>query len=113
MEFRPAPFILAIGLPLFFPVLSPAQAVEKPAPRPQAQSPARSTPPTFSLSGLLAGTGLARFDATFEPFFSLRFVPELTFFLPAGRGLTLDAEISANAYGDMTRPTNSRLRPQR
>ncbi len=107
MEFRPAPLILAVGLPLFFPVLSPAQTAEKPAPRPQAQSPARSAPPTFSLSGLLAGTGLARFDATFEPFFSLRFVPELTFSLPAGHGLTLDAEISANAYGDVTLLANA------
>ena len=102
MEFRPAPFILAIGLSLFVRVLSPALAAEEPVPRPQAQSPAQAVSPTFSLSGMLAGTGLARFDTTFEPFFSLRFIPELTFSLPAGRGLTLDAEISANAYGDVT-----------
>ncbi len=107
MEFRPAPFILAIGLPLFFPILSPAQAAEKPAPRPQAQSPARSASPRFSLSGMLAGTAQARFDAAVEPGFSLRFIPQLAFSLPAGRGLTLDAQASANAYGTLALPAGA------
>lgn len=57
---------------------------------------------------MLAGTALTRFDTTFEPFFSLRFIPELTFTVPARRGLTLDAEISANAYGDVAFPARSR-----
>ena len=46
--------------------------------------------------------GLARVDKALEPFFSLRAVPELTFSLPAGHGLTLDAEASINAYGSVT-----------
>jgi len=99
MEFHPAPLLLAIGLTLIFPVHSQAQASIKPFRQPQAQGPTQESSPTFSLGGMLAGAGLARFDSTFEPFFSLRFIPELTFSLPAGRGLTLDAEISANAYG--------------
>jgi hypothetical protein len=57
---------------------------------------------------MLAGTALTRFDTTFEPFFSLRFIPELTFTIPARRGLILDAEISANAYADVAFPVHSR-----
>ena len=90
MEYRPAPLLLAIGLAFASPVFGPAQA------------PLQASTPRFSLSGMLAGSGLARFDMTFKPFFSLRFIPKLTFSLPAGRGLTLDAEASANAYSTLS-----------
>ena len=115
MRIRSAVTLFAMGFALIFPVLSPAQRTEEASSRTLAQK----TPPTFSLGGMLAGTGMARLDATFEPFFSLRFVPELTFSLPAGRGLALDAEISANAYGtvallaDAPAITSSDLKPYR
>jgi hypothetical protein len=61
----------------------------------------------FTLGGQLSLQSSARFDARFEPFFSLRFIPELKFTLAPspsdtsrpGRGVTVDAELSANAYG--------------
>jgi hypothetical protein len=68
---------------------------------------------------MVAGTAQARFDTAFEPFLSLRFIPKFTFSLPAGRGLTLDAEASANAYGTLAFPahaeadTSAGLKPYR
>ena len=62
-----------------------------------AQSPA----PGFHLSGIVSVWSTGRFDARFEPFFSLRFIPEVKFSLSAGRGVTVDAEVSANAYGSV------------
>ena len=71
---------------------------------PQTPGPASS----FSLGGMISLQSSARFDARFEPFFSLRFIPEIKFSLtPArssspprsGRGVTIDAEASANAFG--------------
>jgi hypothetical protein len=55
---------------------------------------------------MIAGTAQARFDV-FEPFLSLRAVPQLDFSLPAGRGWTFDGEASANAYGTLVFPRHS------
>jgi len=107
--------LFAMGFALIFPVLSPAQIAEEPS----SLAPDQKASPTFSLGGMLAGAGLARLDAALEPLFSLRFIPVLTFSLPAGRGLALDAEVSANAYGavallaDAPADTESDLKPYR
>lgn len=95
MEVRPAPLVLAVGLVLL--AFSPSFA----------QVPAQQASAIVSLGGMAAATALARLDTRFEPFFSLRFIPELTFSLPAGHGLTVDAEISANAYGTLALPTDA------
>jgi len=50
---------------------------------------------------MLAGVSLARLDTTVEPFFTLRAIPQLELTLPAGHGLTFDAEASANIYGSL------------
>jgi hypothetical protein len=55
----------------------------------------------LDLSGLLSLLATGRFDARFEPVASLRFIPEATFSLSVGRGVSLDAEASANAYGSV------------
>jgi len=101
--------LLAFALAL---LPSPALAQDTPAsvsssvPTPDA--PASS----FTLGGQLSLQSSARFDARVEPFLSLRFIPEIKFSLappassatasssaPASRGVTVDAELSANAYG--------------
>jgi hypothetical protein len=71
------------------------------AAQPLSQPSAPSSAPHIDLSGLVAGSVLARVDATFEPLFALRFIPELKFSLAVGRGVTLDAEASANVYGSV------------
>ena len=54
----------------------------------------------------------SRLDASFEPLLSLRFIPEIKFTLAptragsSGRGLTLDGEISADAYGSLLLVSN-------
>jgi len=65
-------------------------------------APAQSPAPGLQLSGLLSLMSTARFDATFEPLFGLRFIPEVKFSLSAGRGVTVDAEASVNAYGSLS-----------
>jgi len=56
--------------------------------------------PSFSLGGLLSGAALTRLDSPFTLYGILRAIPELKFSLPAGRGLTFDGELSANAWVD-------------
>ncbi|MCJ7484540.1 MAG: hypothetical protein MUQ25_00035, partial [Candidatus Aminicenantes bacterium] len=79
MKHRFPLMVLAAALALFLALLSPLPS--------SAQSPA----PGFHLSGLVSLLSTARFDARFEPFFSLRFIPEVKFSLSAGRGVTVDA----------------------
>ena len=62
-------------------------------------APAQSAAHGFDLSGMVSIWSTGRFDARFEPVFSLRFIPEATFTLKAGRGVTIDAEASANVFG--------------
>ena len=78
-----AAVLLAVAFLLLLPLPSPAQ--------PPAQD--------FRLSGMVSVWSTGRFDAAFEPVFSLRFIPEATFALRLGRGVTLGAEASANAFG--------------
>jgi hypothetical protein len=62
---------------------------------------------SFSLGGQVSLQSSARFDAAFEPFVSLRVIPEIKFTLGparssgAGRAVTFDAEASANAAGSL------------
>ena len=65
-------------------------------------SSAQTVPHGFHLSGMISLLSTARFDAPFEPFVALRFIPEVKFSLAAGRGVTVDAEASANAYGSVS-----------
>ncbi len=103
---RRSNFVLAF---LFVLAFSLALALSLPVPS-YAQLPTGSdaSPPAFSLGGQLSLQSSARFDTRFEPFFSLRFIPEIKFTLtPArssspsrpGRSVSIDAEFSANAYG--------------
>jgi len=54
---------------------------------------------SFRVNGMISVLSTAKFEASVKPIFSLRFIPEAAFSLKAGRGVTLDAEASANAYG--------------
>jgi hypothetical protein len=84
---------------------SPASAQE---PSPPVPTPA-ATASSFTLGGQLSLQSSARFDTRVQPFFSLRFIPQLKFTLApsasassssgASRGVTFDGEFSANAYG--------------
>jgi len=101
--------------------LTHAAASSAPATALFSQLPTTSPAPSaFSLRGQISLQSSARFDARFEPFLSLRFIPEIRFSLAPGRsasassasdssappaptassrGVTFDAEASANAYG--------------
>jgi len=79
----PAAITFVLLLPFLLPLLSPAQ----------------SATPGFHMRGMISGWSTARLDTTFEPIFSLRFIPEATWALKLGRGITLGAEASANAFG--------------
>jgi hypothetical protein len=106
--------LAALALALSLPALSYAQL--------PTDSP---SPSAFSLGGQLSLQSSARFDARFEPFFSLRLIPELKFTLTPsrsstpGRGVTIDAEASANAFGsalmlpDGPAATSGDVRPYR
>jgi hypothetical protein len=87
MKLRAVPVLLVAALALFLALLSPLSS--------SAQSSAQG----FKLSGMVSVWSAGRFDTAFEPVFSLRFIPEATFSLKAGRGVTIDAEASANAFG--------------
>jgi hypothetical protein len=64
-----------------------------------SSSPLPAETAAFSLGGLLSARSTARFGAAFEPLVTLRFIPEVKFSLTLGRGVTLDAEASAEATG--------------
>jgi hypothetical protein len=87
MKHRTPPFVLAAAFALFLAFLSPLPS--------SAQSSAQG----FKLSGMVSVWSTGRFDAAFEPVFSLRFIPEAAFSFKLGRGVTVDAEASANAFG--------------
>jgi hypothetical protein len=84
-----------------------------------SSSPLPAGTSVFSLGGLLSVQSTARFDASFEPLVSLRFIPEVKFSLTLGRGVTLDAEASTNAYGssqflkDAEAATSGDIKPYR
>jgi hypothetical protein len=68
-----------------------------------SQTAAQPSTPAFSLGGQLSLQSSARFDTALAPFFSLRFIPELTFTTasasrPNAR-VAVDAEASVNTYG--------------
>jgi hypothetical protein len=108
-----------------FPALALAAALSLAPPGAAAQT-AVSTVPTPStrasfldLAGMLSLQSSARFDTRFEPFLSLRFIPELKFTLGADRKVTIDGEASANAYGsalfmsDVPAETSGDIKPYR
>jgi hypothetical protein len=76
----------------------PTQAPVSSSGQTAAASPAS---PAFSLGGQVSLQSSARVDTTFEPFFSLRFIPEIKLSLAAGRAVMFDAEASVNAYGSL------------
>jgi hypothetical protein len=96
----PVYLLLALSLALFSPLHSPAQSAA-----PAADStPSSTSPQGFHFRGLTSLLSSARFDTTFEPFFSLRFIPEATFSVAASRDVTIDAEASVNTYGSVLIP---------
>jgi hypothetical protein len=92
MNSRAGLTIVPCGFALLLAVLSPL-----PAPA-QAASPAQATAPRVDLGGMLSALATSRLDAAFEPLFNVRFIPEVKFSLALGRGTTLDAEASVDAY---------------
>jgi hypothetical protein len=109
---KPSPPPLRVPLAL---VLALASALALLPSSALAQEPAPSVPmpaaaaSSISLGGQLSLQSSARFETRVQPFFSLRVIPELKFTLApsasgssssgASRGVTVDAEASANAYG--------------
>jgi hypothetical protein len=84
---RALPPALPLAFAFFLALLSPLP------------SSAQSSAPGFKLSGMVSVWSTGRFDTSFEPVFSLRFIPEAAFSFKFGRGVTVDAEASANAFG--------------
>lgn len=106
------PLALAPRLPLLVLLVlsSPLRSFAQPSA--SSNSPASSfssSPSSFSLGGQISFQPAARLDTPIELSLSLRFIPELKFTLaPApsrssrpGRGVTIDVEASANAYGSV------------
>jgi len=90
-------------------VLLSALALFLSRPSPSLAAAAASSP-RFSLGGMASLLSSARIDAAFEPFFSLRAIPEIKFTLVAPRsprGITVDAEASLNAYGTLLLPRDT------
>lgn len=53
--------------------------------------------------------GSGRWDDKLEPSLGVRFIPEVQVSLTSGRSLTVDSEISANAFGTVTFPSGQSM----
>ena len=81
---------LAAALLLLIPIHASAQRVE--------------------LSGLASLAGSGSFNNSFDPYLSLRLIPEIDFSLTSGRAVTVDGEVSVNAFGTAWFPSNESAR---
>jgi hypothetical protein len=93
----------AAGIVVLIAMIPPQPARAQDASAPQLLPASSPTAPAFSLMGQISLQSSTRFDATFAPFVSLRFIPEVKFTTAAasrpGAGVTLDAEASVDAFG--------------
>lgn len=104
---------LSVGFMLLSPLPSSAQTIDQSSTPLPTQAPSSGQPsappasPTFTFGGQVSLLSSAQVDTAFEPFFSLRAIPELKFSFALGRstrpslGVTIDAEASVNAYGSL------------
>ncbi|HSP90762.1 MAG TPA: hypothetical protein VLN08_07645, partial [Vicinamibacterales bacterium] len=58
-------------------------------------------------SGLASLAGAGSFNDSFDPYLSLRVIPEIDFSLTSGRAVTVDGEVSVNAFGTAWFPSNA------
>jgi len=58
-------------------------------------------------SGLASLAGAGSFNNSFDPYLSLRVIPEIDFSLTSGRAVTVDGEVSVNAFGTAWFPSNA------
>jgi hypothetical protein len=104
---RLLPFALVVSLVLLPPLPASAQATIAPSAPPSSPASAQPSSPRVGLGGVISLFSSARFDASFEPVFGLRFIPEVKFSLAASRGITVDAEASASVGGTVTFPSDA------
>jgi len=66
--------------------------------------------PTFAqsvqVSGMVSLLGSGRFGTESEPLLGARVIPEFKLAIASGRGVTVDAEVSANAFGTVSFPSD-------
>ena len=66
--------------------------------------------PTFAqsvqVSGMVSLLGSGRFGTESEPLLGARVIPEVKLAIASGRGVTVDAEVSANAFGTVSFPSD-------
>jgi hypothetical protein len=67
--------------------------------------PAPASAQSVDVNGLAALAGSGSLNSTFDPYVSLRFIPAIDFSLTQGRTLTLDGEVSVDAVGTVTFPS--------
>jgi hypothetical protein len=93
----------AAGLAILFAMAPPPSVLAQNAPESSIPAAAPASVRTFSLAGQVSLQSSARFDTAFAPFFSFRAIPELEFTTARSAGpnrrVTVDAEVSVNAYG--------------
>ena len=81
---------LAAAIFLLIPIQASAQGVE--------------------LSGLASLAGAGSVNNSFDPSLSLRVIPEIDFSLTSGRAVTVDGQVSVNAFGTAWYPSNASAR---
>ncbi len=67
--------------------------------------PASSSAQRVQLSGMASLLGSARLESDVDPALTGRFLPEVKVSLGSGRGITIDAEASANVFGTAVWPS--------
>jgi hypothetical protein len=82
---RQTPLILAAALLFLLPVSSSGQS--------------------FEFKGMISAFGSGRWADKLEPSLGVRFIPEVDVSLASGRSVTVDSQISANAFGTVTFPS--------
>ena len=67
--------------------------------------PGSASPQHVQLNGMVSLLGSGRLESRVEPAITARFLPELKLTLGSGRGITVDAEASANLFGTASWPS--------
>jgi hypothetical protein len=68
--------------------------------------PGRAPAQGVDVGGLASLAGSGSFNGTFDPYVSLRVIPRIDVRLTSGRGVTIDGEVSVNALGTVTFPSD-------
>ena len=72
--------------------------------------PIRASAQGVEFSGLASLAGAGSFNNSFDPYLSLRVIPEIDFSLTSGRAVTVDGEVSLNAFGTAWFPSDESAR---